>query len=67
MGNVSISSVSSLLFLFLFLPCPSLPSLPLFLLPLFSLSLGEGTKLPTRVDVTLNPSTMNTKVYNHKI
>ena len=37
-GNVFISSVSSLSFIFLFLPCPSLSS-PL--LSLFSLSLGD--------------------------
>ena len=40
-GNVSIFSVSSLSFLFRFLPCPSLSS-PL--LSLFSLSLGDDTK-----------------------
>ena len=39
-GNVFISSVSSLSFLFLFLPCSSLLSL----LSLFSLSLGDDTK-----------------------
>ena len=47
-GNVFISSISSLSFLFLFLPCPSISS-PL--LSLFSLSLGDNTKWPTRVDV----------------
>ena len=45
-GNVFISSVSSLSFLFLFLTCPSLSSL----LFLFSLSLGDDTKWPTRVE-----------------
>ena len=39
-----------------FLPCPSLSS-PL--LSLFYLSLGDDTKWPTRVDVSLNPNTIN--------
>ena len=56
-GNVFISSVSSLSFLFLFLPCPSLSSLLLSLPSLFSLSLGDKTKLPTRVEGLLNPIT----------
>ena len=43
-GNVFISSVSSLLVLFLFLPCPSLSSPLLSHLSLFSLSLGDDTK-----------------------
>ena len=51
--NVFISSVSSLLLIFLFIPFPSLSS-PL--LSLFSLSLGDDTKCPTRVDVSLNPN-----------
>ena len=38
------SSVSSLSFLFLFLPCPFLSSPLLSLLSLFSLSLGDDTK-----------------------
>ena len=42
--EVFISSVSSLSFLFLFLPCPSLSSLLLSLPSLFSLSLGDDTK-----------------------
>ena len=54
-----ISSVSHLSFLFLFLPCPSLSSPLLSLLSLFSLSLGDDTKWPTRVDVSLNPNTIN--------
>ena len=53
-----VSSVSSLSFLFLFLLCPSLSSL---LLSFFSLSLGDDTKRPTRVDVSLNPNTINQK------
>ena len=57
-GNILISSVSSLSFLFLFLPCPSLLSPLLSLLSLFSLSLGDDTKWPTRVDV-LNLNTIN--------
>ena len=40
---------------FSFHPCPSLSS-PL--LSLFSLSLGDDTKWPTRVDVSLNPNTI---------
>ena len=43
-GDVFISSVSSLSFLFLFLPCHSLSSPLLALLSLFSLSLGGDTK-----------------------
>ena len=43
-GDVFISSVSSLSFLFLFLPCPSLSSPLLNLLSLFCLSLGDDTK-----------------------
>ena len=58
-GNVFISSVSSLSFLFLFLHSPSLSSPLLSLLSLFSLSLGDDTKWPTRVDVSLNPNTIN--------
>ena len=50
------SSVSSLSFLFLLLPCPFL-SFPL--LSLFSLSLGDDTKWPTRVDMSLNLNTIN--------
>ena len=43
-GNVFISSVSSLLFLVLLFPCPSLSSLLPCVLSLFSLSLGDDTK-----------------------
>ena len=43
-GNIFISSVSSLSFLSLFLPNPSLSSPLLSLLSLFSLSLGDDTK-----------------------
>ena len=57
-GNVFISSFSSLSFLFLFLPCPSLSSLLRSLLSLFCLSLEDDTKWPTRVDVSLNPNTI---------
>ena len=59
-GECIISSISSLLFLFLFLPCHSLSSPLLSLLSLFSLSLGDCTKWPTRVDVLLNPNKKNT-------
>ena len=57
-GNV-FTSVSSLSFIFLFLPCSSLSSPLLSLLSLFSLSLGDNTKWPNRVDVSLNPNTKN--------
>ena len=53
-GEMFLFLVSSLSFIFLFLPCPSLSS-PL--LSLFSLSLGDDRKWPTRVDVSLNPNT----------
>ena len=43
-GNVFISSVSSLSFLFLFLLCSSLSSVLLSFLSFFSLSLGDDTK-----------------------
>ena len=60
-GGMFISSVSSLSFLFFFLPCPSLSSPLLFLLSFFSLSLSlvDDTKWPTRVDVSLNTNTIN--------
>ena len=61
-GNVFISSVSLLSFLFFF-PCPTLSSTLLSLLSLFSLSLGDDTKRPTRVDVSLNPNTINQSIY----
>ena len=57
LGNVFISSLS---FLFLFLPCPSLLPTLLSLLSLFSLFLGDNTKWSTRGDVLLNPNTINT-------
>ena len=44
---------------FSFLPCPSLSSPLLSLLSLFSLSLGDNTKWPTMVDVSLNPNRQN--------
>ena len=44
---------------FSFHPCHSLSSPLLSLLPLFSLSLGNDTKWPTRVDVSLNPNSIN--------
>ena len=54
-------------FLFLFCPCSSLSS-PLSLLSLFCLSLGDDTKWPTRVDVSLNTNTINQFIqrYNKK-
>ena len=55
---IFIFSVSSLSFLFLVLPCPTLSSLLLSLLSLFSLSLGDDTKWPTRVDVSFSPNTI---------
>ena len=58
LGPLVISSVSSLSFLFLFLPCPSFSSPLLSLLSLFSLSLGDDTKWPTRIVVLLNPNTI---------
>ena len=57
-GMFLFASVSSLSFLFLFLPCPSLSSPLLSLLSLFSLSLGDDAKWPSRVDVSLNPNTI---------
>ena len=54
--NLLVSSVSSVSFLFLCLPCPSLSSPLLSLLSLFSLSLGDDTKWPTKIDVSLNPN-----------
>ena len=48
-----------LFLLFLFLLCPSLSSFLLSLLSLFSLSLGDDTKWPTRVDVSFNPNTID--------
>ena len=46
-------------FIFLFHPCPCLSPLLLSLLSLFSLSLGNDTKWPTRVDFSLNPKTIS--------
>ena len=44
---------------FSFLPCPSLSSRLLSLLSLFSPAFsGDDTKWPTRVDISLNPSTI---------
>ena len=54
-GGMINSSVSSLSFIFFILHCPSLSSPLLSLLSLFSLSLGDDAKWPTRVDVSLNP------------
>ena len=45
--------------LLLFLHFPSLSSSLLYLLSLFSLSLGDDTKWLTTVDVSLNPNTVN--------
>ena len=42
-----------------FFPSLFFSSLPLSLLSLFSLSLGDDAKWPTRVDVSLNPNTIN--------
>ena len=54
------------MFLFLlflhFHSCSSLSSLLLSLLSLFSLSLGDDTKWPTRVDGSLNLNTMNQSI-----
>ena len=49
----------------LFLPYPafSSPLLPVYLLSLFSLSLGDNTKWPTRVDMSLNPNTVNQSLW----
>ena len=49
----------SLSFLFPFLPCCSLSSPLQALLSLFSLFLGDETKLLTRVDVSLSPNSIN--------
>ena len=48
------STISSVCLLF---PCPSLSSPLLSLLSVFSFSLGDDTKWPTRVDMSLNPNT----------
>ena len=58
-GMFFISSVSSVSFLFFCLPCSSLSSPLLSLLSLFSLVMGDNTKWPRRVDVSLNPITIN--------
>ena len=42
-----------------FFPCLPLSSPLLSLLSLFSFFLGDDTKWPTRVDVVLNPNTIN--------
>ena len=47
---------------FSFLPCPSLSSL-LSLLSLFSLSLGDNTKWPTWVNMSLNPNSVSQSIY----
>ena len=57
-GDVFVSFVYSLSFIFLFRPCLSLSS-PL--LSLFSLSLEDDKKWPTKVDVSLNHNTLNQK------
>ena len=44
---------------FSFLPCPSLSSPLLSLLFIFSLSVGDNTKWPTRLNVSLNPNSIN--------
>ena len=54
-GGLFLFLASSLLFIFLFLPCSLLSHLLYSLLSLFSLSLGDDTKWPTRVD----PKTIN--------
>ena len=59
MVNVFTSSVSSLLFIFLFLPYPSVSSSLLSFLPLFFVSLGQDTKWPARLDVSFNSNTIN--------
>ena len=62
-GGMFYFPVSPLSFLFLFLPSHSLSSLLLSLLSFFSLSLGDDTKWPTRVDMSLNPNTINCRRY----
>ena len=63
------SSVSSISFISLFLPCRVLSSPLPSLLCLFSLSLGDDTKWPRRVDVSLNPtqSINQCNLWNHKL
>ena len=58
-----------LLFL-LFHSCSSFFPVPLFhllysLFSLFSLSLGDDTKWPSRVDVSLNPNTIKKSIYRY--
>ena len=48
---------------FSFLPWPSLSSPLLSLLSFFSLSVGDDTKRPTRVDVSLNPNSVNQSIH----
>ena len=51
-GEIFISSVSSLSFIFFLLPYPRHSSPLLSLLSIFSLSLGDDTKWPTMVDMS---------------
>ena len=64
---MSVSALSFLFYFFsvpLFLLCPSLSSPLLSLLSFFSLSLGDDTKWPTRVDMSLNPNTINQCIFS---
>ena len=55
--------ISSLTFLFHFIPRTSLSSPLLLLQSHFSLSLGDDAKWPTRVDESLSPKTINQGIF----
>ena len=62
-GGIFISYVSSLSFIFLFLPCSPLSSPLLSLLSLFSLSLETTQNDPEGFEVSLNPNTIKNQIF----